>query len=99
MSPTVSGVTVAREFLVLLPRTSPENAVTVLDHLRASVAESPARFGEASISLRISIGVCCVVPNEDDTTASLLARADAALYEAKGLGRNTLCWQRRGASR
>lgn len=79
------------EFLVLLPRTSPENAVTVLDQLRASVAESPARFGEASISLRISIGVCCVVPNEDDTTASLLARADAALYEAKGLGRNTLC--------
>ncbi|OHW40335.1 GGDEF domain-containing protein [Pseudomonas sp. 06C 126] len=79
------------EFLVLLPRTSPENAVAVLDQLRASVAESPARFGEASISLRISIGVCCVVPNEDDTTASLLARADAALYEAKGLGRNTLC--------
>lgn len=79
------------EFLVLLPRTSPENTVAVLDQLRASVAESPARFGEASISLRISIGVCCVVPNEDDTTASLLARADAALYEAKGLGRNTLC--------
>ena len=79
------------EFLVLLPHTSPENAVAVLDQLRASVAESPARFGEASISLRISIGVCCVVPNEDDTTASLLARADAALYEAKGLGRNTLC--------
>ncbi|MGL5998249.1 MAG: GGDEF domain-containing protein [Pseudomonas proteolytica] len=79
------------EFLVLLPHTNPENAVAVLDQLRASVAESPARFGEASISLRISIGVCCVVPNEDDTTASLLARADAALYDAKGLGRNTLC--------
>ena len=79
------------EFLVLLPRTSPENAVAVLDQLRRAVAESPARFGEASIPLRISIGVCCVVPNEDDTTASLLARADAALYEAKGLGRNTLC--------
>ncbi|OCW25481.1 sensor domain-containing diguanylate cyclase [Pseudomonas aylmerensis] len=79
------------EFLVLLPRTSPENAMAVLDALRASVAESPARFGEAIISLRISIGVCCVVPDERDTTASLLARADAALYEAKGLGRNTLC--------
>ncbi len=79
------------EFLVLLPRTSPEDAVKVLDELRASVADSPARFGEATISARISIGVCCVVPNPDDTTASLLARADAALYEAKGLGRNTLC--------
>ncbi len=79
------------EFLVLLPRTSPEDAVAVLDELRASLADSPARFGEATIALRISIGVCCVVPNEADTTASLLARADAALYEAKGLGRNTLC--------
>lgn len=79
------------EFLLLLPRTSPENAMAVLDALRASVVESPARFGEAIISLRISIGVCCVVPDERDTTASLLARADAALYEAKGLGRNTLC--------
>ena len=78
------------EFLVLLPRTSSEDAVAVLDALRASLAESPARFGEATISLRISIGVCCVVPNEGDTPAGLLARADAALYEAKGLGRNTL---------
>lgn len=78
------------EFLVLLPRTRPEGAVAVLDALRASLAESPARFGESTISLHISIGVCCVVPNADDTTASLLARADAALYDAKGAGRNSL---------
>jgi diguanylate cyclase (GGDEF)-like protein len=65
--------------------------VAVLDELRASVAESPAWFGEATISLRISVGVCCVVPNEDDSMASLLERADAALYQAKGQGRNTLC--------
>ena len=65
--------------------------MAVLDELRASVAESPARFGEATISLRISVGVCCVVPNEDDSMASLLERADAALYQAKGQGRNTLC--------
>lgn len=65
--------------------------MAVLDELRASVAESPARFGQATISLRISVGVCCVLPNEDDSMASLLERADAALYQAKGQGRNTLC--------
>lgn len=78
------------EFLVLLPGTSPEGAVAVLDKLRASLAETPAQFGDASIPVRISIGVCCVMPEDGDTTASLLAWADAALYEAKGLGRNTL---------
>ena len=78
------------EFLLLLPSTSPEGAMAVLDDLRASLAEAPAHYAESSIALRISIGVCCVVPDQADTTASLLARADAALYEAKGLGRNTL---------
>ncbi|KAI2684368.1 GGDEF domain-containing protein [Pseudomonas sp. TNT3] len=78
------------EFLLLLPDTSPEGAMTVLNELRASLAEAPAQYGDSSIPLRISIGVCCVIPDEDDTTASLIARADEALYEAKGLGRNTL---------
>ncbi|MCD5996628.1 GGDEF domain-containing protein [Pseudomonas sp. CDFA 602] len=78
------------EFLLLLPSTSPEGALTVLDELRTSLAETPARYGETNIPLRISIGVCCLVPTEDDTPASLLARADAALYEAKGLGRNNV---------
>jgi diguanylate cyclase (GGDEF)-like protein len=78
------------EFLLLLPGTHPEGAMALLDELRASLAEAPAHYGAASIALRISIGVCCGVPGEFDTPASLLARADAALYEAKGMGRNTV---------
>jgi len=78
------------EFLLLLPATHPEGAVAVLDELRASLAKSPAEYGELSIPLRISIGVCCVIPEEGDTPACLLARADAALYAAKDQGRNTL---------
>lgn len=76
------------EFLLLLPDTPPEGVAAVLDELRTSLAEAPAQYGESSIALRISIGVCCDVPSEGDTTASLLARADAALYEAKGMGRD-----------
>ena len=76
------------EFLLLLPDTRPEGVAAVLDELRTSLAEAPAQYGESSIALRISIGVCCDVPSEGDTSASLLARADAALYEAKGMGRD-----------
>ena len=78
------------EFLLLLPCTDPEAAETVLDELRLSLASAPAQYGGSGIALRISIGVCCDVPDERDTTASLLAKADAALYEAKGLGRDRL---------
>lgn len=78
------------EFLLLLPSTTPDGAMAVLDELRASLAEAPVQYGDSHIELRISIGVCCVVPSEDDTIASLLARADEALYEAKAMGRNTL---------
>ncbi|MCF5064327.1 diguanylate cyclase [Pseudomonas sp. PA-6-1D] len=78
------------EFLILLPTTNTDGALGVLDELRASLAESSAQYGEAKISVRISIGVCCVVPNEGDAIANLLAKADAALYEAKASGRNTL---------
>jgi diguanylate cyclase (GGDEF)-like protein len=78
------------EFLILLPSTNTEGALAVLNELRASLAESPAQYDKTKISLRISIGVCCVVPTEGDTIASLLTRADSALYEAKGSGRNTL---------
>ncbi|AZP72552.1 GGDEF domain-containing protein [Pseudomonas poae] len=76
------------EFLLLLPDTRPEGVAAVLDELRTSLAEAPAQYGESSIALHISIGVCCEVPGESDTSASLLARADAALYEAKGMGRD-----------
>lgn len=78
------------EFLLLLPSTSPEGAMAVLDELRTSLAGAPAQYGESSVPLQISIGVCCGVPKDGDTAASLLARADAALYEAKGSGRNAL---------
>ena len=64
--------------------------MSVLDDLRASLAEHPAQYDQASIPVRISIGVCCGIPAAGDSPASLLARADAALYEAKELGRNAV---------
>ena len=36
----------------------------------------------------MSMGVACIVPGEDDGMDDLVARADAALYDAKRGGRN-----------
>lgn len=78
------GDTVARfggeEFVVLMPRTPLGAACTVMDRLRQRVAEK--------LSTTISIGLATSQIGESST--SLLARADAAMYAAKRDGRNCL---------
>jgi len=58
--------------------------------LREAIARSPARFAGDHIELRFSVGLWCGVPGSKDSTASLLAQADAALYQAKAAGRDTV---------
>ncbi|HEK1688864.1 TPA: diguanylate cyclase [Pseudomonas putida] len=78
------------EFLLLLPHTDRDGAMTALQSLREAIALSPAHFAGDQITLRFSVGLWCGVPGPHDTTASLLAQADAALYQAKAAGRNTV---------
>ena len=70
------------EFVLLLPETALEDAVKVAQRIRASRRLSP------DLPLcTVSIGVASY-EEQSDTLNSLLARADAALYRAKDLGRN-----------
>ncbi|MNG79695.1 putative diguanylate cyclase AdrA [compost metagenome] len=78
------------EFLLLLPRTDRDGAMKALQALREAIARSPARFAGDQIELRFSVGLWCGVPGPGDSTASLLAQADAALYQAKAAGRNAV---------
>lgn len=78
------------EFLLLLPCTDRSGAMVALQGLREAIARSPARFAGDQIELRFSVGLWCGVPGLKDSTASLLAQADAALYQAKAAGRNTV---------
>lgn len=70
------------EFVLLLPETPLEDAVKVAQRIRASRRLSP------DLPLcTVSIGVAGYEV-QSDTLNSMLARADAALYRAKDLGRN-----------
>jgi len=78
------------EFLLLLPGTDRNGAMAALQGLREAIARNPASFAGDQIELRFSVGLWCGVPGLKDSTASLLAQADAALYQAKAAGRNTV---------
>lgn len=70
------------EFVLLLPETNREAAAVVAERIRAAVEKA----GKLP-SYTVSIGVACNVVS-DTSLDALLARADAALYEAKADGRN-----------
>jgi diguanylate cyclase (GGDEF)-like protein len=89
------------EFVVLLPRTSVEEAEQVGEKIRSLVEETefPGGEGQPGGTLSISVGVATLETNE--TGADLIARADIALYAAKDQGRNrvVIASQAMGAAR
>lgn len=76
------------EFCVLLPGTERIGALLTAERLRAAIAaiDFPAADGALLPHITASIGVAAM--EGTDTPASLIARADAALYRAKERGRD-----------
>ena len=87
------------EFVVLLPRTSLEDAEQVAEKIRSLVEQTlfPGGEGQPGGHLTISIGVATL--EQDETGPNLLARADIALYEAKDSGRNRVITARQSSIR
>jgi diguanylate cyclase (GGDEF)-like protein/PAS domain S-box-containing protein len=80
------------EFVVFLPETTLEDALSIAERLRLSVMTEPFETTVGPLSITISIGVAQA--GERDTLQSLIERADAALYRAKGAGRNRVMHDR-----
>lgn len=74
------------EFAILLPETGAGAARAVAERVRSEVERMVVETGEGTLSVTISIGGA--VSAACDTPASLLKRADGALYQAKQQGRN-----------
>lgn len=74
------------EFLVVLPDTEQEGAIFVLQRLQQMLSKSPLRYAQTVIKATFSAGVAGLLAG--DNAASLVQRADQALYRAKEGGRN-----------
>jgi diguanylate cyclase (GGDEF)-like protein len=77
------------EFGVLLPDTDLAGAALVAERMRALVEETPLRWLEQDWPLSASFGIA-EAARGDASADAVLARADAALYRAKGQGRNVV---------
>lgn len=76
------------EFLVLLPVTDQAAAMLLAERLRVTLAGTSIEEGGEAIFLPASFGVAELQLNEDFT--SWYRRVDAALYQAKHQGRNSM---------
>ncbi len=75
------------EFLVILPHSTVKAAIEQAERLCRHVRYLLIKSNEAEISLTISIGIAQYKTHKEDWQ-TFLARADAALYQAKNNGRD-----------
>jgi len=78
------------EFAMVLPETPLEGAITVASAVARGVAELGIEHARSSTgkAVTLSQGIVSCVPGPEISPGQLIERADRALYEAKGQGRN-----------
>ena len=85
------------EFVVILPDVSPERAYMVAERLRKSIGETSIPCGVEGGELKVTTSVGgSIINNGGHDIASVLDRADKALYEAKNAGRDCTIFEDKG---
>ena len=74
------------EFVVVFPQAGIDRAASQGERLRKAIEVKPFTLEADSKTVTVSVGV--TTSTDDDTVQELLKRADGALYQAKGQGRN-----------
>ena len=75
------------EFVVLLPGTDPESAFQLAERMRQAIASNSMALEGVTLRYTASFGIAGFEPRQP-SLERWVARADAALYEAKAKGRN-----------
>jgi diguanylate cyclase (GGDEF)-like protein len=78
------------EFLAVLNGCEPAEALVAAERLRLAICDEVGLHPDEAERLTISLGVA-TARADDQSAEDLLARGDAALYEAKAAGRNVVC--------
>jgi diguanylate cyclase (GGDEF)-like protein len=77
------------EFVALLPATDVAGAAEIAERLRTALIQLNIAHRQSSLGIvTLSAGVAACHATDDLTPSDLLAKADAALYDAKIAGRN-----------
>jgi diguanylate cyclase (GGDEF)-like protein len=76
------------EFASLLPNTTPQDALSLAERVRAAVECASLRVGDHAVRATVSVGVAALSNDASADLAGLLTAADRALYRAKEAGRN-----------
>jgi diguanylate cyclase (GGDEF)-like protein len=79
------------EFAVVLPETDPAGALVVAEKLRRGIAAIRIPAGSEAVRTTASIGIVGF-PDDGRTADTLMAGADAAMYEAKRRGKDRIYW-------
>ncbi len=74
------------EFVMLLPGTQKDEALSLLNKLREQVENCGFHYHGEAVTITASCGICNF--SDDDTPGAVFERADQALYQAKKNGRN-----------
>jgi diguanylate cyclase (GGDEF)-like protein len=76
------------EFLVLVPGAGLDRTIGLAERLRCAVETGTVAGG---LCMTMSFGVSATQPDAAFDYKAMFAKADAALYEAKASGRNSVC--------
>jgi diguanylate cyclase len=74
------------EFVFILPGSTPDDAMKLMNRIREKVAEIGFHFRGSPVSVTISCGL--TVLRAEDGADDAFDRADKAMYAAKDAGRN-----------
>ncbi|NVD07438.1 diguanylate cyclase [Vibrio sp. JPW-9-11-11] len=81
------------EFAFILPNTTTAGALSVAERIHHGIAELSLEHQASDVATQvtISIGLVSLTPQPLDSSETIVALADSALYQAKANGRNQTC--------